>query len=124
MKHLLVINKPVFRLVRNHCMILLLLCSTVLQSCYTTRNETFYVSVVNDLKNQYVGKSKTYIIENFIYPITDIKQLDNQYEILICERYRHLGKGVTRFFIKNGICYNIETNEYKAEQQQVKVSLF
>lgn len=110
--------------IRNYSFVLIVLCCILLQSCYTTQNETFYVSVVNDLKNQYVGKSKTYIIENFIYPITDIKHLDNQYEILICERYRPLGKGVTRFFIKNGICYNIETNEYKAEQQQVKVSLF
>ena len=98
MSNLLVRNKSLTRK-SGIIVLIMLLCGMLLQSCSTIRNETFYVSVVNDLKKEYVGKSKSYIIENFIYPITDIKKLDNQYEILICERYRPLGKGVTRFFI-------------------------
>jgi len=96
----------------------------LLNSCSTTKYETFYVSVVNDLNKQYIGKGKAYIIENFPYSITDIKRLDEQYDILICERYRPLGTAYTRFYMKNGVCYKIETNEYKAEQRQVKYSLF
>lgn len=103
---------------------LLFVCSSLFQSCATTRDEVFYVSVINDLKNQYIGKDKSYIIENFPYPINDIKHLDTQYDILICERYRPLGTAITRFYMKNGICYNIETNEYKPEVRRVKVSFF
>lgn len=119
------IRNLIARTVKKTTLVLLFLCgSTYLCSCATTRQETFYVSVVDDLNKQYIGKDKTYVIEHFTYPITDIKHLDGQYEILICERYRPLGKGVTRFYTKNGICYKIETNEYKAEQRLVKYSLF
>ena len=57
---------------------------------------------------------------------TDIKRLDNQYEILIFERYRNqlVGYGRTRFLLKDGICYKIETNEYKVESRLEKVSIF
>ena len=103
---------------------LLFVCSSLFQSCSTTKYETFYVSVLDDLKQQFIGKSKSYIIENFPYSITDIKHLDEQYDILICERYRPLGTAITRFYMKNGVCYKIETNEYKAEQRLVKYSLF
>lgn len=120
------------KLKRNYCLsvrkvaivMLLLLSVSIFYSCATTGYETFYVSVVDDLKKTYMGKTKSYIIENFPYSITDIKHLDEQYEILICERYRPLGTARTRFFMKNGICYNIETNEYKAEQRKVKYSFF
>ncbi len=96
-----------------------------MQSCYTTRVD-HYVSVINDLNNEYIGKTKDYIIENFPMSPTDIKRLDNQYEILIFERYRNqlVGYGRTRFLLKDGICYKIETNEYKVESRLEKVSIF
>ena len=122
---MLVISKSLPCCIRKYSLVLImLLCGTLMLSCSTTRNEIVYVSVVNDLNKKYIGKNKTYIIENFPYSITDIKRLDGQYEILICERYRPLGSGLTRFYMKNNVCYKIETNEYKAEERQVKVSLF
>ena len=98
--------------------------TTTLESCYTTEYVTHYVSVIDDFNYQYLNKSKKYIIENFLYPFTDIKRLDDEYEVLICQRYRPLGAGITRFYLKKGICYNIETNEYKAIQSLEKVPLF
>lgn len=106
--------------------LIVLLCTLPLQSCYTTQYVDHYVSVVNDLNRQYIGKSKSYIIENFPYSPTDIKHLDSQYEILIFTRQRNylVGDGVTRFHLKDGKCYKIETNEYKNEQRLEKVSIF
>ena len=123
--HLAFPQRNIAFLCKHYCiMIMLLSCCMLMQSCSTTQNPTFYVSAVDDLKREYIGKSKNYIIENFPYPINDIKRLDDQHEILICERYRALGTGITRFYIKGGICYNLETNEYKAEERQVRVSWF
>lgn len=97
-----------------------------LQSCYTTQYVDNYVSVIHDLNNQFLGKSKSYIIEEFPYSPTDIKRLDDQYEILIFERQRNylVGNGKTSFYMKNGTCYKIETNEYKNERRLEKVSIF
>ena len=97
-----------------------------MQSCYTTQLVDRYVSVINDLNDKYIGKTKEYIIENFPVSPTDVKRLDNQYEILIFERYRNqlVGYGITKFLLKNGVCYKIETNEYKKEQRLEKVSIF
>lgn len=97
-----------------------------MQSCYTTTRENYFVSAINSLNNEYIGKTKDYIIENFQVSPTDIKHLDNQYEILICERYRNqlVGYGRTKFFLKDGICYKIETNEYTVESRLEKVRIF
>lgn len=102
-----------------------LLCTLSLQSCYTTQYVDHYVSIVDDLNRQYIGKSKSYIIENFPYSPTDIKHLDGQYEILIFARQRNylVGDGVTRFHLKDGKCYKIETNEYKNERRLEKVRI-
>lgn len=56
-----------------------------MQSCYTTTRVEHYVSAINDLNNEYIGKTKDYIIENFPVSPTDIKHLDNQYEILMAQ---------------------------------------
>lgn len=97
-----------------------------LQSCYTTKYVDHYVSVINDLNNQFLGKNKSYIIEHFPYTPTENRRLDEQYEILIFERYRNpvVGYGVTKFHMKNNRCYKIETNEYKNEPRLEKVSIF
>lgn len=97
-----------------------------MQSCYTTQSVNHYVSVINDLNDEYIGKDKNYIIEKFPMSPTEIKHLDNQYEIIIFKRYRNqlVGYGITKFLLKNGICYKIETNEYKIEQRLEKVSIF
>ncbi|MCF0220286.1 MAG: hypothetical protein HUK14_10940 [Muribaculaceae bacterium] len=98
-------------------------CTLSLHSCYTTKTVDHFVSVVDDLKKQFGGKTKSYIIENYPYSATDIKRLDDQYEILIFERHRndYVGDGITRFHLKNGVCYKIETNEYKIEKRKEKV---
>ena len=105
--------------------LLVLLCTLSSQSCYTTQYVDRYVSVVDDLSREYIGKSKSYIIENFPYSPTDSKHLDGQYEILIFVRQRNylIGDGVTRFYLKDGKCYNIETNEYKNERRLEKVRI-
>lgn len=97
-----------------------------LQSCYTTRYVDHYVSIIHDLNNAYLGKTTSYIIEHFPYAPTDIKKLDNQYEILVFERPRNylVGNGKTSFHMKNGVCYKIQTNEYKNERRLEKVSIF
>ena len=97
-----------------------------MQSCYTTQRVDRYVSVINDFNDKYIGKTKEYIIENFPVSPTGVKRLDNQYEILIFERYRNqlVGYGITKFLLKNGVCYKIETNEYKKEQRLEKVRIF
>lgn len=97
-----------------------------MQSCYVTQRVDRCVSVINDLNDKYIGKTKEYIIENFPVSPTCVKRLDNQYEILIFERYRNqlVGYGITKFLLKNGVCYKIETNEYKIEQRLEKVSIF
>lgn len=96
------------------------------QSCYTTQSVNHFVSVINDLNDEFIGKDKNYIIEKFPMSPTEIKRLDNQYEIIVFERYRNqlVGYGITKFLLKNGICYKIETNEYKIEQRLEKVSIF
>lgn len=96
-----------------------------MQSCYTTRMVDHFVSAINDFNKEYIGKTKNYILENFPVPPTDIKRLDNQYETLYFERYRNqlVGYGRTKFHLKDGICYKIETNEYKLEKRQEKVSI-
>ena len=97
-----------------------------LQSCYTTQRVDNFVSVINDLNNMYIGKTKDYIIENFPMPPKEVKHIDTQYEVLIFERYRNqlVGYGRTEFLLKNGICYKIETNEYKMESRLEKVKIF
>lgn len=96
------------------------------QSCYTTKYVDHYVSVINDFNNQYLGKTSSYIIEHFPYAPTDVKHIDNQYDIIIFERARNylVGNGITKFHMKNGKCYRIETNEYKNEPRLEKVSIF
>lgn len=97
-----------------------------LQSCYTTKYVDHYVSIIEDLNRQYLGKTMNYIIESFPYTPTDIKHLNNQYEVLIFERQRNyvVGDAYTRFYMKNGKCYKIETNEYKNEPRLEKVCIF
>lgn len=98
----------------------------MIQSCYTTQRVNHCVSLINDLDEEYIGKDKSYIIDEFPMSPTEIKRLDNQYEIIIYKRYRNqlVGYGITKFLLKNGICYKIETNEYKIEQRLEKVSIF
>ncbi len=126
MKHQIVLpQRGAVLLCKYCCMVVMLIsCCILMQSCAYTQNQDVFVSALGDLKQAFVGKSKNYIIEHFPHPINDIKYLDDQYEILICRRYRVVGTGITRFYIKNGICYNIETNEYNIEQRRVKVSWF
>jgi len=91
---------------------LLFSCAT-LQSCYTER--TAIVSCINDFERAYIGKSKSYIIENFPFTITNVRHIDSNYEILVFVRPRnyYVGDGYTYFHMKDGVCYRIETNEYK-----------
>lgn len=102
------------------------ICSLCFQSCYTTKYVDHYVSIINDLNSQYIGRTSSYIIENFPYSPTDVKHIDNQYDIIIFERARNyvVGNGITKFHMKNGKCYKIETNEYKNEPRLEKVSIF
>lgn len=47
------------------------------QSCYTTQSVNHFVSVINDLNDEFIGKDKNYIIEKFPMSPTEIKRLDN-----------------------------------------------
>jgi len=102
------------------------LCTMLLfQSCAPKIvDQAYYTSVGPDLLEQYGGKDKNYIISNYPYPITDIRHLDEQYEILVFERYRNgvVGKGYAHFYMKEGKCYEVKTNEYKQAVRKVKVS--
>ena len=100
--------------------------SLLLQSCSTTRYVDYYVSCLKDFNNAYLGKDKNYIIEHFDYPMTDIKHLDDHYEILVFERNRnsYVGKGVTNFYMRNGKCYKIDTNEYTIKRRLEEVSFW
>lgn len=97
-----------------------------LESCYTTKYVDYWVSIQGDLNKIYYGKTKSFIIENYPYPPTDIKCLDDKYEILVFERYRnyYVGNGITRFYLRDGECYKIVTNEYKLEKRLERVSIF
>lgn len=101
------------------------LSTLMLQSCYTTQTVDYYPSVKNDLMASYNGKSKSYIIQSFPYSPSDIKNLGDGYEILIFQRRRNglVGDGITKFHLKDGKCYNIETNEYKHEQRRERVRI-
>ena len=90
----------------------LLIGSLSFSSCLT--QQPSYINLQNDFNTIYGGKSKSYIIDNFPYPITDIKRIDNETEILIFERYRnaYVGNGITYFYMRNGTCYQVRTNEY------------
>lgn len=103
-----------------------LICSFCFQSCYTTRYVNHYVSIINDLNSQYLGCTSSYIIEKFPYSPTDVKHIDNQYSIIIFDRPRNyvVGNGITKFYMKNGKCYKIETNEYKNVPRLEKVRIF
>ncbi len=98
----------------------ILLILTILFSCFTFQSclteRTAYASCINDFKRLYIGESKSYIIENFPYAITNVRHIDNNYEILVFERHRnyYVGDAYTYFHMKDGVCYRIETNEYKA----------
>lgn len=104
---------------RFFALAVILTCLCFLQSCsiFQEAQQPQYVSVINDLNRQYIGTTKGYIIENFPYSPTDIKQFDSHYETLIFERYRNalVGYGITKFHLKDGVCYKIETNEYKRQ---------
>lgn len=102
------------------------ICVMCLQSCSSYQTVTRYYNLKSEMEELYVGKSKSYIIENFKFPITDIKHIDTGYEVLICQRSRNglVGDGITRFYIKNGICVSIDTNEYNARNERVKVSFW
>lgn len=91
----------------------LLISCVTLQSCFTER--TAYASCIDDFKRLFIGESKSYIIENFPFAITNIRHIDSNYEILVFERHRnyYVGDAYTYFHMKNGVCYRIETNEYK-----------
>lgn len=110
---------------RKLLFIIISLSTMMLQSCYTTQTVDYYPSVVNDLKAAYQGKTKSYIIENYPYAPSDIKNLGDGYEILIFQRWRNnvVGYGITKFHLKNGKCYDIETNEYKHEQRRERVRI-
>lgn len=89
-----------------------LMCSLFFNSCYTEQEA--YASMANDIAAAFKGKDKGYIIANFPYPVTDMKNLGDGYEVLIVERFRPIGgNGITYFYLSNGICYKISTNEYK-----------
>ncbi len=85
-----------------------------------------YVSAASFMIEKYGGKDKSYIIEEYPYPITEIKRLDEQYEILVFRRYRNelVGYGYTNFYMKNGLCYEVKTNEYMKESKTIEVSFF
>lgn len=102
-----------------------LICVLTFQSCYTTQTVDYYPSVRSDLLASYQGKTKSYIIENYPFSPSDIKNLGDGYEILIFQRRRNylVGDGITKFHLKNGKCYDIETNEYKHEQRQERVRI-
>lgn len=102
----------------------IIICSYLFQSCYVDRYVSHYVSALDDLCEGFVGQDKNYIISQYPSPITDVKYLDDQHEILIFKRYRPLGEGVTYFYMKDGKCYRIATNEYKIEKRLEKVSIF
>lgn len=107
---------PFLKIMRNLLVLLFAAFSLcAIQSCsiFQETPKPQYVSVINDLNHQFLGKSKGYIIENFPFSPTDIKKFDDQYETLIFERHRYVGPGITKFHLKNGVCYKIETNEYK-----------
>lgn len=110
---------------KKFCVILFVaLCAVIMQSCYTTQTVDYYPSVRNDLIASYHGKSKSYIIQNFPYSPSDIKDLGDGYEILIFQRKRNfVGDGITKFHLKDGKCYDIETNEYKHEQRRERVRI-
>lgn len=112
---------------RAKTIVLCFLCvSLLLQSCSTTRYVDYYVSCLEDFNNTYLDKDKNYIIEHFHYPMTDIKHLDDHYEILVFERNRnsYVGKGVTNFYMRNGTCYKIDTNEYTIKRRLEEVSFW
>lgn len=94
------------------------------QSCspqYVTKS--YSVSASSYFVKEYMGKDKMYIINNFDYSLKEIKRLDEQHEILIFERYRPIGgAGYTHFYIRNGKCYNIKTNEVMKETKTIQVS--
>lgn len=100
-------------------------CALTFQSCYTTQTVDYYPSVKSDLSSAYRGKSKSFIIENFPYSPSDIKNLGDGYEILIFRRTRNylVGNGITKFHLKDGKCYDIETNEYKHVQREERVRI-
>lgn len=96
-----------------------------LQSCSPKIvTKSYPVSAASFLIEKYGGKDKNYIIENYPYPITEIKRLDEQYEILVFERYRNavVGYGYANFYMKNGVCYEVKTNEYMEETKTIEVS--
>ena len=91
------------------------------QSCY----ETFYEleSRQSEFKSWALGKDKNTIIRTFIVPVSDIKRLDEHYEILICQRYAnyYVGWRYTKFYMKDDKCYDVETNEYTPVAKKVRV---
>lgn len=96
-----------------------------LQSCSPKIvDQVYYKSIESDLLKQYKGKDKNYIISNYPYPVTNIRHLDEQYDIIIFERRRNglVGDGYANFYMSNGKCYDVKTNEYKQAVRKVQIS--
>lgn len=105
---------------------LLMIIISTMQSCYTTTYVDYVVSCIDDFNKDYMGRTKNYIIANFQTSPTEVKRLDEQYEMLIFERVRNpwVGNGITKFLLKNGVCYKIETNEFKKETRLERVNIW
>ena len=93
----------------------ILIGSLFFQSCGSLSSSSpTYVSAIYYFNEKYIGKTKSYIIEDFPYTITEVRRISSDYEVLVFERARnyYIGDAYTYFHMKNERCYRIETNEY------------